>query len=163
MLSTSGARGVERRASRTSRGSALEAGAGVAAQGVVGGVEVVALADEEAERPFEVARGLGRSGEPAREQCARGVHLGRVVLLADGRAFKGGVTRIPADATPSDPALDYVDIEAETIPPHASADEAFERATASPCRRVIVLDDDRNLLGLLCLNTSRTGFCGSSA
>lgn len=87
----------------------------------------------------------------------------QMVLLADGRAFKGAVTHIPADAMPSDPALDYVDAEAETIPPHASADEAFERATASPCRRVIVLDDDRNLLGLLCLNTSRTGFCESSA
>ena len=86
----------------------------------------------------------------------------QMVLLAEGRAFTGAVTHIPADATPSEPALAYVDAEVETISPHAPADEAFERATASPSRRVIVLDDDRNLLGLLCLNTSRTGFCGST-
>ena len=86
----------------------------------------------------------------------------QMVLLADDRAFKGAVTHVPADAAPSDPALDYADAEAETISPHAPADEAFERATASPSRRVMVLDDDRNLLGLLCLNSSRTGFCGSS-
>lgn len=31
---------------------------------------------------------------------------------------------------------------------------------ASPNRRVIVLDEDQNVLGLLCLNPGRTGFCG---
>jgi hypothetical protein len=84
----------------------------------------------------------------------------QLVLLADGPAFKGAVTVLPADAAPDEPALAYVDPEPETISPYASADEAFERAAASPNRRVIVLDDDQNLLGLLCLNQSRTGFCG---
>jgi hypothetical protein len=56
--------------------------------------------------------------------------------------------------------LAYADDDVEVISPNASADEAFERAAASPNRRVIVLDDDRNLLGLLCLNPTRTGFCG---
>ncbi|MGZ4332878.1 MAG: CBS domain-containing protein [Gaiellaceae bacterium] len=84
----------------------------------------------------------------------------QMVLLTDGRAFKGAVTRVPADAASSDLALVYVDADAHTISPHASADEAFERAAASPNRRVIVLDDDQNLLGLLCLNQTRTGFCG---
>ena len=83
----------------------------------------------------------------------------QMVLLADGRAFKGAVTHIPPDASPRDRALDYVDPDPETISPDASADEAFERAAASPNRRVIVLDDDNNLLGLLCLNKSRTRFC----
>jgi CBS domain-containing protein len=85
-----------------------------------------------------------------------------MVLLADGRAFRGAVTQIPADAAPDDRALDHTDTDPEVISPHASADAAFERATASPNRRVIVLDDDRNLLGLLCLNRDRSGFCGSS-
>lgn len=87
----------------------------------------------------------------------------QMVLLADGRAFRGAVTQIPADAASDDRALDHADTEPEVISPHASADEAFERAAASPTRRVIVLDDDRNLLGLLCLNRDRSGFCGSSA
>jgi CBS-domain-containing membrane protein len=84
----------------------------------------------------------------------------QLVLLTDGRAFKGAVTHVPADASPRDRALAYTDAEVETISPNASADEAFERAAASPNRRVVVLDEDRNLLGLLCLNPTRTGFCG---
>ena len=84
----------------------------------------------------------------------------QLVLLTDGRAFKGAVTHVPADASPRDRALAYTDAETETISPNASADEAFERAAASPNRRVVVLDDNQNLLGLLCLNPTLTGFCG---
>jgi CBS domain-containing protein len=83
----------------------------------------------------------------------------QLVLLADGRAFRGAVTALPEDAAPTEPALGYADASPETIPADASDDEAFARASASPYRRVIVLDDDRNLLGLLCLNQARTGFC----
>ena len=86
----------------------------------------------------------------------------QMILLADGEAFRGAVTHIPADASPRDRALDYADADPATISPRASAEEAFERAAASANRRVIVLDEDNNLLGLLCLNPSRTGFCGSS-
>jgi CBS domain-containing protein len=83
----------------------------------------------------------------------------QMVLLAEGEAFKGAVTHVPDDASPRDRALAYVDTDAGTISPDASADEAFERASASPTRRVIVLDEDDNLLGLLCLKASGTGFC----
>jgi CBS domain-containing protein len=83
----------------------------------------------------------------------------QLVLLADGRSFKGAVTALPAEAAPTEPALAYADEQPETIAPDASDDEAFARASASPNRRVIVLDDDRNLLGLVCLNKSRSGFC----
>jgi CBS domain-containing protein len=87
----------------------------------------------------------------------------QMVLLADGRAFKGAVTKLPSDAAPDDHALDHAELDPLIISPHASADEAWERALASPNRRVIVLDDDRNLLGLLCLKRDRSGFCGSSS
>ncbi len=83
----------------------------------------------------------------------------QMVLLTEGGAFKGAVTHVPAEASPRDRALAYVDTDAATISPRASADEAFERAAASPTRRVIVLDEDHSLVGLLCLNPSRTGFC----
>ena len=86
----------------------------------------------------------------------------QLVLLADGRVFKGAVTALPEDAAPAEPALAYAEQDPETIPLDASDDEAFARASASPNRRVIVLDDDRNLLGLLCLNQSRTGFCSDA-
>src|SRR5262245_17686910 len=85
----------------------------------------------------------------------------QMVLLAEGTAFRGAVTHIPAEASPRERAVEYLDTEAEIISPDASDDEAFERATASPHRRVIVLDEHDNLLGLLCLNQSRTGFCQS--
>jgi CBS domain-containing protein len=83
----------------------------------------------------------------------------QMVLLADGQAFRGAITAIPDDAAPADLALDYALDEPETLPPDASADEAFERTAANPHRRVIVLDADDNLLGLLCLNKNRSGFC----
>jgi hypothetical protein len=83
----------------------------------------------------------------------------QMVLLADGPSFRGAVTAIPAAAADADAALAYADASADTIAPGAPTETAFERAMASPHRRVIVLDDDRNLLGLLCLNAKRTGFC----
>jgi hypothetical protein len=55
--------------------------------------------------------------------------------------------------------LAYADTNTETIAPSAPATVAFDQAAASPHRRVIVIDDDGRLLGLLCLNASRTGFC----
>jgi CBS domain-containing protein len=83
----------------------------------------------------------------------------QMVLLVDGPTFKGAVTGLPVGAAPADLALSYSDDDPETIAPDAPADEAFRRAAASPNRRVIVLDGDRNLVGLLCLDQSRTRFC----
>ena len=92
-------------------------------------------------------------------------HLGtpkvQMVLLAEGRVFNGAVSLIPDGASPRDRGVNYADANVEFISPDASDDEAFERAAASPNRRVIVLDEDGNLLGLLCLNQSRTKFCQS--
>jgi CBS domain-containing protein len=83
----------------------------------------------------------------------------QMVLLADGDTFRGAITTLPDDAAPTERGLDYADEDPETISPDASAGEAFERASASPNRRVIVLDGEENLLGLLCLNAGRTAFC----
>ena len=97
------------------------------------------------------------SVEDVREQLAN--PRVQMVLLADGREFKGAVTALPDDAAPTDPAVDYSDPSVETLPPDASADEAFARTAASPNRRVLVLDEAKNLLGLLCLNAAKTDFC----
>lgn len=83
----------------------------------------------------------------------------QMVLLADGPTFRGAITSLPGSAAPTDLARDYADDAPATLSPDASDAEAFERAGASPHRRVIVLDGDDNLLGLLCLNAARTGFC----
>ena len=84
----------------------------------------------------------------------------QMVLLTEGRVFKGAVTALPTGAAPTDLALLYSDGSPDSIAPDAPADEAFERAAASPTRRVLVLDEDDNLLGLLCLDPTRTRFCG---
>jgi len=76
----------------------------------------------------------------------------QMVLLADGPRFRGAVTAIPAEAGAEEPALG-------TIAPDAPAAVAFERTVASRHRRVIVVDGGGNLLGLLCLDPTRTRFC----
>ena len=85
----------------------------------------------------------------------------QLVLLADDTAFKGAVTAVPEDAEPTEVALDYADVSVATISPHAPAAEAYDRTAGSPSRRVVVLDENRNLLGLLCLDESLTRFCGA--
>lgn len=83
----------------------------------------------------------------------------QMVLLADGTTFRGAITEIPEVASAAEPAVAYADGDAETISPAESGESAFRRASASPHRRVIVLADESELVGLLCLNERRTGFC----
>jgi hypothetical protein len=83
----------------------------------------------------------------------------QMVLLAAGSTFVGAVTGIPADADADEQAVAYADPSPATISAGESALAAFDRTAASPHRRVVVLGDDGTLLGLLCLNPSRTRFC----
>jgi CBS domain-containing protein len=83
----------------------------------------------------------------------------QLVLLADAGTYRGAVTAVPNDASPDDEAVAYADPSAETIPPTEPALATFERANASPHRRVIVVGEGDALLGLVCLNHNRTGFC----
>jgi CBS domain-containing protein len=87
----------------------------------------------------------------------------QMILLADDRRFVGAVTSVPEDAADDEDAVAYADPSPDTIAPTATADEAWRRATENPHRRVIVLDDDGTLHGLLCLNKTRTGFCQTSS
>jgi CBS domain-containing protein len=83
----------------------------------------------------------------------------QMVLLADERRFVGAVTELPTGVGDDEQAAAYADPSPETIAPSATVEEAWQRATESRHRRVIVLDDDGTLHGLLCLNKTRTGFC----
>ncbi len=87
----------------------------------------------------------------------------QMALLTEGRAFRGAITALPDGAPPEAPALGFVDPSPPTIAPDEPAAEAFARANASPNRRVLVIDEEENLLGLLCLSASRTRFCKSPA
>jgi len=69
---------------------------------------------------------------------------------------------VPPEAPPGQRALDYADPEPGTIGADEPASTAFARTAANPHRRLVVVDDDATLLGLLCLNAARTRFCGAS-
>jgi CBS domain-containing protein len=83
----------------------------------------------------------------------------QMVLLAEHGKLVGVFTALPAAAGENEPARNYADANPETISPSAPAQSAFRQAAASPHRRVVVVDDDGGLLGLLCLDASRTRFC----
>jgi CBS domain-containing protein len=84
----------------------------------------------------------------------------QMVLLADGDSFRGAITELPADAGADAAAIAFADRDPESIAPSASAETAFEVTARNPHRRVVVLDEHRTLVGLVCLNEARTRFCG---
>jgi CBS-domain-containing membrane protein len=87
-------------------------------------------------------------------------HHVQLLLLADGGRFRGAIAEIPAGADDAAPAATCRQDAPATIGPHEPASVGFERAKESPQRRIVVVDEDDNLLGLLCLKASLTGFCG---
>jgi hypothetical protein len=86
----------------------------------------------------------------------------QMVLLADGRTFRGAVTELPSDAPAAAPAIDFADPSPDTIAPTESAAAGYALTATNPQLRVIVLDADGSLAGLLCLKAARTHFCGGS-
>jgi CBS domain-containing protein len=86
----------------------------------------------------------------------------QMVLLTDGQTFAGAITNLPPDAPPKRLALEFADPEPDTIGPDEPASTALARTAANPHRRVVVVGDDASLLGLLCLDASRTRFCGAA-
>jgi CBS domain-containing protein len=86
----------------------------------------------------------------------------QMLLIADGDRFCGALTTLPDDADDDAPALAFADTQPESLAPSATAEEAFARTAAHPDRRVVVLDDDR-LVGLVCLDETRTRFCGRTS
>ena len=84
----------------------------------------------------------------------------QMVLLADGGVFAGAVTELPDGVADDEPAASIADHSPSSLGPNESAATAFELAAGLPHRRVVVLDEQRHLLGLLCLNEARTRFCG---
>ncbi len=83
-----------------------------------------------------------------------------LLLLAEGKRFRGALAHIPEDADPQSPARDFADLAPETISPTETAAVAFEVAARNPQRRVVVVDDDGILLGLVCVDRTLTRFCG---
>jgi len=86
----------------------------------------------------------------------------QMVLLVDGQRLAGAIAELPPDAPSSESAICYADATPDTIGPDEPASQALARTASHPHRRLIVVDEQARLLGLLCLNKSRTRFCGAA-
>jgi hypothetical protein len=86
----------------------------------------------------------------------------RTALLTDGATFLGAVgpNDLPADAPANQLAVEFARRPANLIGPERPAGEALARLDAeSGCRVVVLAQDDRTLLGLVCMDARRTYFC----
>jgi CBS domain-containing protein len=88
----------------------------------------------------------------------------RTVLLAEGGRFRGAIERdaLPLTATDDEPALRFADAEPLTTTPDMPMREVLPLLDGRAEPRLVVLDEDGvTLRGLLCADSSGTGFCRS--
>jgi CBS domain-containing protein len=86
----------------------------------------------------------------------------RTVLLTEGEAFAGVIERdgLPASAPDEAQAGDYVEADPLTVTPALPMSDAVKLLQGRREPRLVVLDEDgATLRGLLCVNTTATGFC----
>ena len=88
-------------------------------------------------------------------------HL-RTALLTDGPRFLGSVepADLPPDAAPDQLGAQFAHRPAHVIGPERPAADALARLDAADeCRVVVLADDDRTLVGLVCMDAARSHFC----
>jgi CBS domain-containing protein len=91
---------------------------------------------------------------------ALGSQSTHMLLLVDGKRFRGAVTAIPSDADPDGSALEFVDPSAPVVTEDTPVSDALARLEHRPSGRLVVLDDDV-LVGLVCLAKDGVTFCGT--
>ena len=85
----------------------------------------------------------------------------KLLLLVDDGRFAAAVSGIPKHADEQDAAIGFADEEPPlTTEPDLPAAVALERLGRQPGGRLIVVGEDRTLLGLVCLTASGQDFCG---
>jgi CBS domain-containing protein len=83
-------------------------------------------------------------------------------LLVDGDRFRGAIERanVPDSAPGDAPAIGFAVTPTATVLPTTPMREAMALLDAESTRRLVVVDEDgETLLGLVALNSSRSGFC----
>jgi CBS domain-containing protein len=86
----------------------------------------------------------------------------RMALLIDGVVFVGAAERedLPEGVADDRPVADFAGRPEHEIGPDRPAEEALARLDSQEVSRLVVLDDDgRTLLGLVCMDATRTHFC----
>ena len=82
-----------------------------------------------------------------------------MLLLVDGDRFSGAVTTIPPDASPDEPAMRYVDQSLPAATAEMPVSSALALLDSRPNGRLVVLEGDE-LVGLVCLTSDGSSFCG---
>ena len=84
-----------------------------------------------------------------------------LVLLVEGRHLVGTLAAddLPDDVADDAPARDHAHLEDRTARPTDTVAELWERLDHAGARRLAVVDDAGDLLGLVCVKRSRSGFC----
>jgi CBS domain-containing protein len=85
-----------------------------------------------------------------------------MALLTDGVVFLGAVQRgdLPVDVDDDRLVAEFARHPEHVIRPDRPAVEALAQLDSGEVSRLIVLDDDgRTLLGLVCMDATRTHFC----
>jgi predicted transcriptional regulator len=86
----------------------------------------------------------------------------RTALLADDGRFRGAIApeELPTSAGGSEPAGSYARADVPTVGPDAHMADALALMERRGDYRLVVLDSDgQTLVGLLCLDSTGTGFC----
>ncbi len=87
----------------------------------------------------------------------------KMLLLVDGDRFRGAVTGIPEGADPDGLAAAFFDDAPPTATPDMPVSLALEQLEQKSHGRVVVVDEEERLVGLVCLATDGVSFCGSEA
>ena len=85
----------------------------------------------------------------------------RTALLVDGERFRAAIERddVPSAADEAAPALSVAAGDAATVAPDDPLPAALERLGRTAERRLVVVEGDGRLAGLLCPNEDGTSFC----
>ena len=85
----------------------------------------------------------------------------RTALIVDGERFRGAVERDDAATAADDgaPALSLASPGVPTVGPGDALPDALERLGRTAERRLVVVEADGRLAGLLCPNEDGTSFC----
>jgi CBS domain-containing protein len=84
----------------------------------------------------------------------------KILLIVDDRLFRATVSGIPDSAGPNELAITYADVAPEVIAEDIPVATALERLGHRPNGRLVVLDHDQTLVGLVCLTNDGKEFCG---
>lgn len=87
-----------------------------------------------------------------------------VALLVDGQRLLGTIERsdLPTDVTDPAPALPFATLTGRTTGPSDDLESQRRALLAQRARRLAVVDQSGDLLGLLCLNRRGDGFCSDA-